>query len=55
MNEDLKDWNFVLEGFKKGFEAQVIAEVYPLLTLSNAIGGSARKDSLGGCVATMRI
>ena len=43
----MKDWNFFLEGFEKGVEAQVIAEVNPLLPLSDTSDGSASSDSLG--------
>ena len=49
VDEYLKDWNFVLEGFEKGLEAQVIAEVDPLLPLSDASGGSTRSNSVGDC------
>ena len=45
----MKYWDFVLECFEKGFEAQVIAEVDPLLPLSNANGGSTSSDSIGDC------
>ena len=49
MDEDLKNWNFVLEGFEKWVETQVIAEVNPLLPVSDARGGSSRSDYLGEC------
>ena len=49
VDEYLKDWKFILDGFDKGVEAQVFAEVDPFMPLSDASGGSTRSNSLGDC------
>ena len=47
--EDLKDGNFVCEGFEKGVEAQFSGKVEPFLPRSDGGSGSFRRDSLGDC------
>ena len=49
MDEDLKYWNFSLEGFEKGVQSQVIVEVDTLLPLSDESSGSNSIDYLGDC------
>ena len=45
MEEDLKDGYFVLEGFEKGVEAQLICVLDPLGPVSSGGGGTTRSDS----------
>ena len=47
--EDLKDGNFVAEGFEKGVEAQVMAELFPLAPVGDGASGATRTDSLAHC------
>ena len=45
VEEDLNDWYFVLDGFEKGVEAQLMRVVGPDLPVAIAGGGTAIRDS----------
>eukprot|EP00985_Skeletonema_marinoi_P034693 scaffold44566_cov336-Skeletonema_marinoi.AAC.1 len=47
--EDLKDGNFIAEGFEKGVEAHVMAELFPLVPVGDGVAGSTRTDALAHC------